>query len=77
MGSPNPRYEHRVIVSQSCETLNHGNFGTPLWASRDNKPFGCACREEAQIILYGGRWWLPPSPGHGESCESRVARGLS
>jgi hypothetical protein len=19
-----------------------------------------------QSILYGGRWWLPPSPGHGE-----------
>jgi hypothetical protein len=28
-------------------------------------------------ILYGGRWWLPPSLGHGESCESRVTRGLS
>jgi hypothetical protein len=22
-----------------------------------------------QRILYGGRWWLPPSPGHGESSE--------
>jgi len=22
---------------------------------------------ELQSILYGGRWWLPPSPGHGES----------
>jgi len=22
----------------------------------------------AQRILYGGRWWLPSSPGHGESC---------
>jgi hypothetical protein len=21
-----------------------------------------------QRILYGGRWWLPPSPGRGESC---------
>jgi len=21
----------------------------------------------AQRILYGGRWWLPPSPGHGVS----------
>jgi hypothetical protein len=28
-------------------------------------------------ILYGGRWWLPPSPGCGESSESKVARGLS
>ncbi len=23
-----------------------------------------------QSILYGGRWWLPPSPGRGESSES-------
>jgi len=28
-------------------------------------------------ILYGGRWWLPPSPGCGELSESKVARGLS
>jgi hypothetical protein len=25
----------------------------------------------------GGRWWLPPSPSCGESCESVVARGSS
>jgi len=24
-----------------------------------------------------GRWWLPPSPGRGESCESMYAHGLS
>jgi hypothetical protein len=30
-----------------------------------------------QRILYGGRWWLPPSPGRGESSESKVAHGLS
>jgi hypothetical protein len=29
-----------------------------------------------QSIIYGGRWWFPPSSGRGESCESRVARGL-
>jgi len=34
-------------------------------------------RGEAQSILYGGRWWLPPNLGCGESSESRVARGLS
>ncbi len=27
-------------------------------------------------ILKGGRWWLPPSPGRGESCLSVFARGL-
>ncbi len=41
------------------------------------KPFKCGCHKVTQRILYGGRWWLPPSPGHGEFCESRVARGLS
>jgi hypothetical protein len=42
------------------------NFGTPTWESRENVPF-----ENVQRILYGGRWWLPPSPGRGESCVSK------
>jgi hypothetical protein len=25
-----------------------------------------------QRILYGGRWWLPPSSGRGESSESML-----
>jgi hypothetical protein len=36
--------------------------------SRDKKSFGWGCCREVQSILYGGRWWLPPSPGCGESC---------
>jgi len=40
-------------------------------------PFGCDSRGVTQRILYGGRWWLPPNPGRGESSESKVARGLS
>ncbi len=24
-----------------------------------------------QNVLYEGRWWLPPSPGHGESSVSK------
>jgi hypothetical protein len=47
------------------------------WQFQDKKSFGCGCHWEAQRILYGGRWWLLLSPGHGESCESRVAHGLS
>jgi hypothetical protein len=53
------------------------------WQFRDShlgvlgqKPFRCHSYGVVQSILYGGRWWLPPSPGRGESCESRVARGL-
>jgi hypothetical protein len=26
-----------------------------------------------QRILYGGRWWLPPSPGCGESYVSKCS----
>ncbi len=74
---PDWRSEQRVIVSQSCGSLNLNNFGTPPWESRDKKPFGCRCRREVQRILYGGRWWFPPSSGRDESYESKVARGLS
>jgi hypothetical protein len=44
------------------------NFGTPTWESWEKEPFGCSPRNVAQRILYGGRWWLPPSPGRGVSC---------
>jgi hypothetical protein len=43
--------------------------GLPL---RREKPFGCEPRGEVQSILQGGRWWLPPSPGRGESCVSML-----
>jgi hypothetical protein len=66
---PDRRCTQEVIVSQSC--------GTPIWESRDKKPFGCHSCAEVQSILYGGRWWLPPSPGRDESCESEVIRGSS
>jgi hypothetical protein len=66
--------------AQSLGSPNRDSFGTPLWESREKVPFGCKCGGEAQRILYGGRWWLPPILGRGESSESsesRVARGLS
>jgi len=47
------------------------NFGTPTWESREKEPFGCSPCRALQIILYGGRWWLPLSPGRGESCVSK------
>jgi len=69
---PNWRYEQRVMTSQSLGSSNRDSFRTPPWESQDKKPFGCRCHGETQWILYGGRWWLPLSPGRGESCESRV-----
>jgi hypothetical protein len=71
-----PRSAQRV-PSQSPGSLNRDSFKTPPWESRDKKPFECRCREEPQKILYGRRWWLSLSPDRGESCESRVAYGLS
>jgi hypothetical protein len=44
------------------------NFGTPTWESREKVPFRCKCGGVTQRILYGGRWWLPPSSGRGVSC---------
>jgi hypothetical protein len=43
----NPRFAHKVMVPQSHESPNLGDFGTPTWESRDKKPFGCGPRGEA------------------------------
>jgi hypothetical protein len=72
----NQRSAHKVMKPQSCGSPNVGKFRTPKWESPDKKSFGCGPRGEAQSILYGGKWWLPPSPGRDEYCESKVARGL-
>jgi hypothetical protein len=74
---PNPKLGREVMSIQSPGSPNQDSFGTPLWESREKEPFGCKCDGELQRILYGGRWWLPPSPGRGESSESKVAHGLS
>jgi hypothetical protein len=74
---PDQRFAQEVIVLRSCEIFNLSDFETPIWESRDKKPFRCYSHGEVQNILYGGRWWLPPSPDRGESCESEVARGES
>jgi len=63
--------------AQNPESPNRDNFGTPLWESREKVPFGYECDDETQRILFGGKWWLPSSPGRGESSESKVAHGLS
>jgi hypothetical protein len=78
---PDRRFEQEVTSCQSLKSPNRDSFGTnlelPLGSPGTKKPFGCGPRGVVQNILYGGRWWLPPNPGHGESSESRVARGLS
>jgi hypothetical protein len=73
----NRRLEPGALSVQSPGSPTRDNFGTPPWESREKVPFGCGSRGVTKRILYGGRWWLPPSPGRGESSESEVAQGLS
>ncbi len=47
------------------------SFGTPTWESREKEPPGRSLDGVAQRILYGGRWWLPPSPSRCVSCGSK------
>jgi hypothetical protein len=68
---PNRRSEQEVMDAQNSKSANRDSFGTPLWEFREKVPFGCSLGGELQRILYGGRWWLPPSSGHGESSESK------
>jgi hypothetical protein len=59
------------MTVQNPRNPNRDSFKTPLWESQDKKPFRCSLHGVMQSILYGGRWWLPPSPGRGESSESK------
>jgi hypothetical protein len=72
---------HRKALEESYKfalnLISIRSLSWELWAgsyelpkSRDKKSFKCKCRRETQRILYGGRWWLPPSLGRGESNES-------
>jgi hypothetical protein len=65
----NRRSELGVMSSQSPESPNRDSFGTSPWESQDKKSFGCRSHGWTQRILYGGRCWLPPNPGRGESSE--------
>jgi hypothetical protein len=67
---PNRRLEREVMNAQNPGSPNRDSFGTPLWESRDKESFECGCSGVTQRILYGGRWWLPLSPGRGELSES-------
>jgi len=69
------RFEQEVLDAQSPGSLTRDSFGTPPWEYREKVPFGCIPCGELQIIIYGRRWWLPSSPGYGESSESKVACG--
>ncbi len=54
------------VPGVQTRTVSGVHFGGP----GKKKPFGCRCDGVTQRILYGRRWWLPPSLGRGESSES-------
>jgi hypothetical protein len=68
---PDPSSGRGAMTIQSPETPTPDSFETPTWESREKESFGCSLNGELQSILYGGSWWLPPSPGRGESCVSK------
>jgi hypothetical protein len=47
----NQRSEHKVMRPQSHRSPNFGNFGTPIWESRNKMSFGCGSCGETQSIL--------------------------
>jgi hypothetical protein len=68
---PDPSSGWGVMSVQSPGTPTRDSFGTPPWESREKMPFGCSFRGETQRILYGGRQWLLPSSGRGQSYVSK------
>ncbi len=67
----NQSWQSGDMNSQSLGIPTRDSFRTPPWESREKEPFGCSLGGELQSILYGGRWWLPPSPGRGEPSVSK------
>jgi hypothetical protein len=44
--------------------------GLPLGSPGTKNHLDVAPMERRKVYYKGGKWWLPPSPGHGESCVS-------
>ncbi len=50
---PNQRFEKKIMTSQSLGSSNRDSFWTPLWESRDKKPFKRGCDEVTQRYYMG------------------------
>jgi hypothetical protein len=61
---------------QSCESLNFGNSGLPFGSPETKYHLDVAPVESCRKY-YKGKGGGFPSPGRGESYESKVARGSS
>jgi hypothetical protein len=71
------RSTQEVISVQSGKSPNFGNFKTPDLGVLGKMTFGCNPHGQSHIILWKGRWWLPPNLGRGESCEFIYVHGSS
>jgi hypothetical protein len=65
------------MTPQSGENPNWDSFGTPPWESRDKKAIWMWPPWKAAEYTIWGKVVASPNPGRGESCESRIACGLS
>jgi hypothetical protein len=57
------RFAQEVMRPQSCGSPSYCNFGT-------KSHLDVAPAERRKVYYKGGRWWLPPSSGRGQSCVS-------
>jgi hypothetical protein len=54
-----------------------GILGFPLGSPGTKCHLGASLVTKHKVYYNEERWWLPPSSGRGESCESEFARGSS
>jgi hypothetical protein len=54
-----------------------GISGLPFWSPGTKWHLGAGPMARHREYYKGGRWWLPSSSGHGESCESLFRRDSS
>jgi hypothetical protein len=57
-------------TSKSRESCRGGISGLPRGSPGKKSHLDVVSAERRREYYKGGRWWLPPSPGRGESCVS-------
>ncbi len=67
----------KLWISEAVEVLISGISGLQLGSPETKRHLGVGPEAEYKEYYKGGRWWFPPSPGRGESCEFLFARGSS
>jgi len=60
-----------------AEVPNLAISGFPFESPRTKYHLDVGLVKRHRVYYKGGRWWFPPSPGRGESCESKFACGSS